>query len=215
MDHTEYGGSHLAVDIRIPIGTPVYAVANGVVEKAVSQITGFGRYIVVNIPMRPSLMAEPRHFFWIRPSFKSFGRRRRYDQERRSHWLLWQYRNRHHSSSSLSNRSKFRSYHPWWYLQLHKQATQNLNFFEAIDAGIGQEEAIENTINPMPWVQEYLNFSGDALSDGSSTDSENSGEKRNRGKNRRKSKYLFRTSRRNRYLSRYCSRRTETGFRRI
>ncbi len=51
----EYDGSHLAVDIRTPIGTPVRSIANGVVVKSVSVDTGIGLYVVVrhsDVPYR-------------------------------------------------------------------------------------------------------------------------------------------------------------------
>lgn len=183
MDHTEYGGSHLAVDIRIPIGTPVYAVANGVVEKAVSQITGFGRYIVVKHPNAPLIDGGTETLFsgyaHLSKVLVEEG-----DMIKKGDLIGYSGNTGIATTPHLHFQIDRNSapYHPWWPFTTAQASNANLNFFEAIDAGIGQEEAIENTINPMPWVQEYLNFSGDALSDGSSTDSENSGEKETVGR---------------------------------
>ncbi|ALM09858.1 MAG TPA: hypothetical protein DEB30_01915 [Candidatus Peribacter riflensis] len=49
---TERSGSHPAVDIRVPIGTPVRAVASGIVSE-VKDATGFGRTVVIRHPHIP------------------------------------------------------------------------------------------------------------------------------------------------------------------
>lgn len=46
-NYTEYDGSHGAVDIRAPIGTPIVCVANGVVIKVKNVETGDGKYVIV------------------------------------------------------------------------------------------------------------------------------------------------------------------------
>ncbi len=48
----ENSGSHPAVDIRVPIGTPVRAVASGIVSE-VKSATGFGNTIVIRHPNIP------------------------------------------------------------------------------------------------------------------------------------------------------------------
>lgn len=46
-NYTEYDGSHPAVDIRAPIGTPVVSIANGVVVKVKNTETGDGKYVII------------------------------------------------------------------------------------------------------------------------------------------------------------------------
>ncbi len=53
MDGIEENGSHPAVDIRVPKGTPVYAIANGIVTDVQHKTTGFGHYIVIKHPDVP------------------------------------------------------------------------------------------------------------------------------------------------------------------
>ena len=40
-------GRHKGIDYGVPVGTPVYACSNGLVETAVVQNTGYGRHVVI------------------------------------------------------------------------------------------------------------------------------------------------------------------------
>lgn len=53
LNYKEYDGSHLGVDIRSVIGTPVLAIANGVVVQAVEGDATGNKYVVIrhdNVP---------------------------------------------------------------------------------------------------------------------------------------------------------------------
>jgi murein DD-endopeptidase MepM/ murein hydrolase activator NlpD len=47
MNFTEYDGSHVGIDIRAPLGTPVVALANGVVVKVKNTEGSDGKYIII------------------------------------------------------------------------------------------------------------------------------------------------------------------------
>lgn len=47
LDGTENSGSHPGIDIKIPIGTPIHAIANGIVYKVGNLSTGFGKSVSV------------------------------------------------------------------------------------------------------------------------------------------------------------------------
>lgn len=157
MDHKEFSGSHLAVDIRVPIGTPVYSVANGVVESAVSRITGFGKYVVIKHPNAPlveggkdTLFSGYAHLSEV--VVKEGNTVKKGD-------LIGYSGDTGLSTTPHLHFQIDRSsapYHPWWPFSSAQASSENLNFFEAIDAGLGQKEALENTTNPLIWVQEFL-----------------------------------------------------------
>jgi len=52
-------GSHPAVDIRVPVGTPVRSIANGIVSEVQNNAGGFGKVIVIRHPNVPD-PANPR-----------------------------------------------------------------------------------------------------------------------------------------------------------
>jgi murein DD-endopeptidase MepM/ murein hydrolase activator NlpD len=54
LNYKEYDGSHNAIDIRAPIGTPVLSIANGVVVRAVESDATGNKFVVIrhdNVPI--------------------------------------------------------------------------------------------------------------------------------------------------------------------
>ena len=47
MNFQEYDGSHLGVDIRAPLGTPVLSIANGVITKVKDTENADGKYVII------------------------------------------------------------------------------------------------------------------------------------------------------------------------
>ncbi len=47
MNFKEYDGSHLGVDIRAVLGTPILSIANGVVTRVVDTENADGKYVVI------------------------------------------------------------------------------------------------------------------------------------------------------------------------
>lgn len=159
LDHTENVGSHLAVDIRIPTGTPVYAVANGIVEKIETKNSGFGKYIVIQHPNVPTdyghdtLYSSYSHLSEISVNTGETVKKGQLIGKSGS------------SGTSTTPHLHFQidrstaPWHPWWPFTSAQSAQAGLSFFESINTGLGKEEALKNTINPMTWVQKHLNTS--------------------------------------------------------
>jgi len=160
LDGQEYAGNHLAVDIKIPVGTPIYAIGNGVVIKTSEQLSGFGKHIVVEHPNFPS-----------------------YDNANTTETLYSCYA--HLSSISVTNGSIVHKgdligysgntgssttphihfqidndnapWHPFWPFTSKEASDAGLTFTQAVNAGLNQDIAIRNTVNPMLYVQKYKN----------------------------------------------------------
>ncbi|MCK4518446.1 S-layer homology domain-containing protein [Candidatus Babeliales bacterium] len=158
LNSREYEGSHLAVDIKIPTGTPVYAVANGKVVKIAEASSGFGKHVVIKHPDVPllnenetvTLYSAYAHLSKISVTKNQIVKRG--DMIGKSG----------NSGISTTPHLHFQidreeaPWHPWWPFNSAEVSAAGLNFFDACSAGLGQAEAIKNTINPMLWVQRYL-----------------------------------------------------------
>jgi len=158
MNSREYEGSHLAVDIKMPIGTPVYAVANGKVAKVAQASSGFGKHIVIkhyDVPLlneneTVDLYSAYAHLSEIDVTTGQIVKRGD---------LIGLSGD---SGTSTTPHLHFQidrdsaPWHPWWPFTSAEASAAGLNFFDGVSAGLNQQQAIENTINPMLWVQRYL-----------------------------------------------------------
>ena len=154
----EYEGSHLAVDIKVPTGTPVHAVANGKVTKVSQSSSGFGMHIVVKHFDVPSLDANETvdlysayaHLSKTNVAVGQIVTRGEIIGESGSTGTS----TTPHLHFQIDNDSA--PWHPWWPFTSAECAAAGVSFFDGVSAGIGQSAAIANTINPMLWVQKYL-----------------------------------------------------------
>ena len=158
LDGNEYAGSHLAVDIKVPSGTPVYAIGNGVVYKTSEQLYGFGKHVVI----------EHKNF----PSFDNPSRKETY------------YSSYSHLSTVSVNKGAVvqkgdligysgstgtsttphihfqidndkAPWHPFWPFTSAEAANAGMSFTQAVNAGLNQSIAIRNTINPFLYIQKH------------------------------------------------------------
>lgn len=163
LDGIENAGSHLAVDIKVPDYTPVFAIGNGAVVKVANLSTGFGVHVVI------------RHDNF--PSYDNPG------------VLTTYYSSYNHMSQALVNEGDIvlkgqqiglsghsgdattphvhfqidnsnAPWHPYWPFTYQEASAAGYNFVSAINGGFGRDKALATTINPVMYVQKYLNMSG-------------------------------------------------------
>ncbi len=159
LDHKENSGSHLAVDIRMPMGTEVVSIANGRVVKVSMTEDGFGHHVVIEHPDVPdpdnaskktTLYSAYNHMGDI---FVKEG-----DVVTKGQ-LIGKSGNTGttttpHLHFQIDKQSA--PWHPYWPFTWAESQEAGLSFFEAVNAGLGLQIAKEYTINPMVYVQSHL-----------------------------------------------------------
>lgn len=159
LNGKEFDGSHLAIDLKVPRNTPVRSIANGIVIKVQELTVGFGKHIVVQHDDVPSV-ENPSIKTTYYSSYSHLGSVlvREGDVVLRG------------QNIALSGETGFATtphvhfqidkslapWHPYWGFTYQEQAAAGLDFVGAINAGVGQANAILNTINPMTFVQNNL-----------------------------------------------------------
>ncbi len=172
LDGVEYAGSHPAVDIKAPTGTPVVSIANGIVTKVADQAYGFGLHVVVkhvNVPTTngstQTLYSSYSHLdkilvkegeVLVRGQLLGKLGSTGTSTTPHLHFQIDQ-------GGSADGLIEAAPWHPYWPFTYADYSELGLTFFEAINAGIGQENGIKYTINPMTFVQSYLVEGGAAI----------------------------------------------------
>lgn len=159
LDGRENVGSHPAVDIKIPVNTPIVAIANGVVVKAQNDSGGFGFHVVLmhnNFPTLEDPAAKEvvysayAHLSEIDVAVGDVvGKGDKIGLSGESGTATTP-----HLHFQIDNSDA--PWHPFWPFTWKEASEAGLDFFSAISTGLGRETAARSTINPMKYVQKYL-----------------------------------------------------------
>ncbi|MBT6143177.1 M23 family metallopeptidase, partial [bacterium] len=154
LDGKQYAGSHPGVDIKLPVGTPIVAIANAVVTKTKQSEVGFGNHIVLrhnNVPDLESgdtqtLFSSYAHLSSIVVSpgeIVTVGQ------------IIGYSGNSGLSSGAHLNFQIEKSsapWHPFWPFSDTEVARLGLSFSEAINQGYGYDSALVHTLNPLVYI---------------------------------------------------------------
>lgn len=164
LDGLENSGSHPAIDVKIPVGTPVFAIANGVVAKTMSADTGFGTHIVIlhpNVPLldnsnqKTTLYSAYAHLSKI---MVSEGEVVKKGQQIGLSGDTGLSSAPHLHFQMDTDSAPFHPYWPFTYKDISDAGLKTFN--NAINAGLGKENALIMTVNSMNYVQKYLAYAG-------------------------------------------------------
>lgn len=155
LNYKENDGSHLGIDIRAPIGTPVLSVANGVVFRAITDRTGH-KFVVIrhdNVPLNnktTTLYSAYLHLSEI--NAVEWQKIRKWEMLGRVGVTGITTAPHLHFQIDTGDAP----FHPYWPFSGREAQEQNMNIFQAISAWLGSEKALKYTINPLAYVQHYL-----------------------------------------------------------
>ncbi len=159
LDGNENAGSHCAVDIKVPEGTPIYSIGNGVATKVGFQSSGFGNHVVIKHENFPAMdNASLRVTYYSSYSHMSSVTISEGDVVLKGQLIGYVGRTGNASTSHLHFQidNDQAPWHPYWPFNYQEQVAAGLDFTGAINNGLGREKGLATTINPMVYVQKYL-----------------------------------------------------------
>lgn len=162
-DHKENNGSHLAIDIKIPVGTPLHSIANGKVFKTSMQSSGFGHHTVI----KHSNVPDPKNPGKLTTIYSCYVHMSDIDVKEGQNVMKGQIIGKSgNTGTSTTPHLHFQidtdtaPWHPYWPFSSTERQEAGLNFFQAINAGLGKQNGINNTTNPIQYVTNHI---GDSI----------------------------------------------------
>ncbi|MFZ4461405.1 MAG: M23 family metallopeptidase [Patescibacteria group bacterium] len=154
MNFQEYDGSHLGVDIRAPLGTPVLAIANGIVTKVNISNGGDGIYVVIRHDgvsfdggAKQSYYSTYLH---LESALAVEGTKIAKGQVLGKVGMTGVTTTPHlHFQIDKADAP----FHAYWPYSLRDAQEAGLDFFDAVNVGLGKENAMKYTVHPMDFVQ--------------------------------------------------------------
>lgn len=152
-------GSHVGVDIRTPVGTPVRSIAAGIVEDVRDDTYGFGKLIVIRHPHMPN-PANPKKEIVLYSSYAHLSAQyvekgqilKKGDEIGLTGMTGFATGPHLHFQIDLETAP----FHPYWPFTSSEAKSAGLTYMQALNSGFHQERGYEFTLNPMLVVQANL-----------------------------------------------------------
>lgn len=161
LDGKEGIGGHPAIDVKLPMKTPILSIANGVVTKVENQEYGFGNHIVVKHQNVPSI-SKPGSLETLHSSYSHLSSMNVKVGDLVTKGQVIGYS----GDSGLSSTPHLHfqvdtdasPWHPYWPFTGTELSDAGLDFMKAVNTGFKKDEASLYTVNPLAFVQNNLNF---------------------------------------------------------
>lgn len=155
---SDHGGSHVGVDIRVPIGTPVVSIGNGIVETAVNQSYGYGHYVVIRHPNVPDPENPSKTttvysvYAHLDVLLVSAGQTVRKGEQIATSGDTG-FASGPHLHFQIDKESA--PFHPYWPFTSSQASEKRLTLQQAVNAGLHQSNGDLYTYSPLLLVQAY------------------------------------------------------------
>lgn len=156
LDYHENVGWHLGVDIRAPIGTPVLAIANGVITRTTEWDATGNKYIVVRHDNVPTEQWKINLYSWYlhlsEILVKEWDKVKKWDMIGRVGITGITTTPHLHIQIDTSDAP----FHPYWHFTSSESKAAGVGFYDAINIGLNRDKAARYTVNPMQFINTYL-----------------------------------------------------------
>jgi len=163
LDGSENSGSHPGVDMKIPNGTPIKSIANGVVYKVENQSSGFGKFITIAHPEVPDPKNPQKKTILFSTYAHLSVQSVRKNQVVKKGQLIGKSGNSGMSTAPhlhFQVDQKDAPFIPYWPFSWNdvKEAGYR-SYFDGVRYGIGKTKAIQYTVNGFNFIAGNKNFS--------------------------------------------------------
>lgn len=156
LNYKENDGSHLWVDIRAPIWTPVLAIANGVVVRTIeADLTG-NKFVVLrhdNVPWNGKTTTLYSWYLHLSQINVTEGTKIRKGEMLGRVGMTGLATTPHlHIQVDLPDAP----FHPYWPFNSSDSTKAGFWFYDSVNAWVGKEKALLYSIHPMRFINSYL-----------------------------------------------------------
>jgi len=162
LDGHENAGSHPGLDVKTPIGTPVHAFASGTVAKVDFQSSGFGRYVLIGHTDFPE-PSNPTNKITVYSVYAHLSQQLVTEGQVVERGAL--IGKTGDTGTATAPHLHFQvetadaPFHPYWpFLWSEIEAAGISSFFEAVNQGLGKENAKKYTLHPIELVRQFENY---------------------------------------------------------
>lgn len=155
LNYIEYDGSHCGVDIRAPIGTPIVSIANGVVVQVKDIESGDGKFVIIrhdNVDIDGTIQTIYSEYAHLSEVIAIEGTKIKRGEVLGKVGMTGITTTPHLHFQIDKSTAPF---HMYWPYTFKEASDAGLDFFSAINVGLGKENAIRYTIHPMDFIKNH------------------------------------------------------------